>query len=415
MVSSRREERRVPLPWKRLLLAAWLIAGCLLLPACGSMDETSLGGNIEGKVLTWSSHGGTIPVAGAYVVARHATEGILRSTYTDEYGNFYFSGLRTGTWNIGVSALGYASIDVYKGEITAWCEPGRTYRVGEIYLYPQASSGTGKVDLLLLDEYTGDPIAFATVLVGPAAGSTDYSGRCLLDVPVTVDPYTGQPQAQAITVSASGYDPATVTPSSVTPVAGQTIYVTVTMRRSGVTLTGTLRASSYHQLYASYGAYQYVTISSDTIPSPQLDAYIDPATGYFSVKVPAGSTGFNLRFTSPYFHDKTVGPITVSQGGGTLSSIVYLDPVTRDVVGRAQTSYGVPLDTYDQVVIEELGVSTVCFSGSFSFNSVPTGLPLTFRATRTSTYETGAVVSTITANPYGASYPPFDLGTIIVR
>ena len=399
----------------QMLLAHGFIAGC-----GGGSDVSSAsigdGGSIRGRVLA-NSPGGSVtytPLSDVYVLAKREGDSLSRSTYTDANGEYHFSGLPLGTWRLGFQSFGYANISSDSSSIMAYSEAGSTFRVSDTYLLATDPSGDGNVVLTLRDQVTGEPISGASVLVGPSSGVTSFNGECRLSVPVRLDPSTGHALAERVVVSASGVDGSSVTPDQITPRAHDTLYQTIFVRSYGTSIAGRIEASSYHSFYAGSAAFNSVTISSPQVPGYYLSPMIDPYSGSFTVEVPVGISYLDLHFSSPYFDSLVVGPVTIfSQGGGVqnLSSPVTLNPKRRDVHGYISSSSGA-VGSNGSVVVVELGLSSTPSAGQFWFNSLPVGMPLTFRASASLPYppytETGEIIRSISSD--GVS--PFELGTI---
>ena len=214
-----------------------------------------------------------------------------------------------------------------------------------------------------------------------------------------------------ISVWASGYDSSSLSPSSVIPVAYETVYVTAYL--GGATqssLQGTLAISSYASFYANSGILSTVSITSNSIPLYVLNPQVNGYTGLFTCTVPSsGAYGsyVTLTFTSPYFYDQVVSNILVQPGGVTqLTSPVYLTPKTVSLTGYVVTSSGVPpTGSFAAVTVVEIGRSASIYSGSYTVSNVPVGIRLTLQASGTNPYtgrtETGQVQVTPTYSTGG--------------
>jgi hypothetical protein len=240
------------------------------------------------------------------------------------------------------------------------------------------------VTLYVVDGATGSPVTGATVTVGGfPASTTGFGGRYDFFVPVS-----GAGGGLPINVFHPGFGNVVPSPSTVTPVPGVSVALTVSLEPSQSFLMGTLQVSSFHSFYSSSGALGQTSITSPQISQAFLDPLIDPQTGAFSVRVPASSSGgtqfFDLIFTSPFFQQVQISGISSPTSGGTgnLSSPVFLQPLQSTLVGAVIHSSGFPVTGFpNEVVVVETGQVATIVNGNYSIAGVPAGLALTLRAT----------------------------------
>lgn len=364
-----------------LLLAAFVTAGC------GGSEGISSGGAITGTVYGNSS-GGSIsytPLAGVTVTAiRVDSAAVSRTAVTDGNGHYYFGELPIGEYQLYFYALGWSVTSTgYPGAVgstvNVYVSAGSTVNIGQVQMVGGGSTGDANVVLTLLDWATGQPISGATVLIGSTTAYGSYGGNYTASVPVA---YPGQ--AMGISVWASGYDSASLSPSSIVPVAYQTVYVTAYLGGSVYgTLQGSLQISDYASFYVNSGILSTVSITSDSVPLYVLNPTINGTTGFFSCTAPSGNSGsyVNLYFSSPYFHDALVTNILVRPGVNTLTSAVNLIPKTVSLVGLVvDSSGGAPSGGFNAVTLVEIGRSASLYAGSYTLTNVPVGIRLQLQA-----------------------------------
>lgn len=339
-------------------------------------------GTIQGRVLGLvGGLPGRTPLSGVTVTATRREEPrLIRSTRSGVDGTFVLGDVPLGEWVLTFQAVGFTGGAQEGGRV--FVESGGLAVAPDVVLLQTGAGGSANVTLRVVDGVTGAPVVGATVSVGGfPASSSGFDGRYFFQVPVSA----GAPAAQPIFVTHPGYSSSAPTPSSVTPVPGATVSLTVSLSPSAGGVVGELRATSQDSLYASIGAFSTVSITSPQVPSGFLQAAIDPGTGRFSVQVPAGAGGvIDLVFTSPFFQQQVVAGVRLPgvSGTATLSSPVPLVPLVTTVVGSVVTTGGVPPSgTPNQVVVVETGQAAAVVAGQYQLAGVPTGLPLTLRAT----------------------------------
>ncbi len=372
---------------------AILVAMLLALMGCGgggggSSSAGIRNGTIAGTVLgIVGGIGGLVPLAGVTVTAeRQGSPFLIRSTRTDFNGSYVLGDAALGTWVLRFQAPGFSAGAL--SEVRVFVESGGLAVAPDVVLLETAASGGGNVTLQLVDGATGFPVVGASVTVGGFPPYFADGGDYFFDVPVTVDPGTGLPRSLTILATHPGYSGVAPFPDRVTPIAGASVTLTVSLDPSVALVAGRIQASTLASLYASSGILGTVSITSPQVPGLFLSPVIDPLSGNFTVQVPP-STGFgsvflDLVFTSPYFQQAIVPNIRAPGPGATasLSSTVVLQPQTASLTGTVVNSVGgAPSGFPSQVVIVETGAATSVVGGSYGFNGVPAGLRLTLTAT----------------------------------
>lgn len=363
----------------------------LFAPGCGGgggsdssgVSNGTIAGNVFGIV---GGASGRVPLSGVFVQATRVSGGVSlqRSAYSDSSGRYSLFNVPTGSWDLVFQLQGFTGGATSSSPVRAFVGSGSLASVTDIVLTQSTAAGSGNVTLYVVDGATGAAVSGATVTVGGfPASSTSYSGRYDFQVPVSV---SGTPLA--INVYHPGYGSVVPVPSTVSPIVGTQVALTVSLQPSQSFVTGNLQVQSFQSLYSSAGALGQISITSPQIATSFLDPLVDSQTGLFSVRVPSSSTGgsqyFDLVFTSPYFQQTQVTGILAPSGGGSasLSSPVVLQPLQATLVGNVVNSLGVTVTGYpNQVVIAETGQSATIVNGSYSIGGVPTGIPLTLRAT----------------------------------
>ncbi|MBI4872971.1 MAG: carboxypeptidase regulatory-like domain-containing protein [Candidatus Riflebacteria bacterium] len=409
------------MPWRLLAISLFGWLSCSLV-GCGGSGVSD--GAIQGTVFTAASGTTGLGRAVGVTVQAERTESpaVIRTATTNGYGNYQFTKIPTGTYQLFFYQSGFQT-QPYSRQVQVYVEPGNTAQVPDVYLSPGISTGSAIVLLQVVDAITGEGVSNATVTVGAASSSGGSGGTYTLYVPVTADS-SGQPAAQRIVVSEEGHLSGTESPSTVVPIAGQTVSVTVRVHPGQANVSGAVRSTYFDDLYRQNGTYSRVTITSDSIEASFLNASVDGSTGRFTVRVPGSTTTtsrrFNLVFSAQGFYIKTLSNLIAPRVGQTssLSSDVMLDPATVTLEGFVVTSSGtLPAGTLDQVAVLELGQTVGLASGSFYFPRAPVAIPLTLRATATNPFrptspsETGTVRVTPTENGTGR----FSVGTITTR
>jgi hypothetical protein len=402
-----------------IILFISVVLSSLILSGCGSsvgIYEPSIGsgGTIVGRVLGNVSGGysGYTAIAGAYVVAERNDGSFLRrSVLTDYNGNYRFEGLPLGSWRFGYEAYGYGTVSIDNSGILGYSEAGSTYSLPDVHLNAVSASGQGIVRIILIKNGTGDPIANASVTVGPSSGITSYYGEVILNVPVRIDSMTGYPVPERVLVSGNGIDGSTVNPLYITPIAHNTVYATLFVNAYGTEAAGLIQSSQYNSLYLDGLKFSSISITSAEVSSLYLEPYINTYTGDFSVTIPSNTPYVYLRFSSPYFNTQEVGPIFTGSGGGVvyLSSPVTLVPLVRNVQGYVSDSYGSPVTSSNGSMTISLGKSADYLNSSFLFSNVPVGLDLVINTW----VFNGRNESATNSIQVPAGYSPFTLPAII--
>lgn len=399
--------------WPLLMLA---LGSRLLAGSAGVSD-----GAIAGTVL--APGGG--PVAGVFVVAERSegTPRIIRSTRTDAQGRFYL-GLPVGGYILGFSANGFEVIDTAQGDenqrtalgaqVRTFVEPGATSQVPEVTLNPIPIRAAASAVVRLLDGVTGEPVPGATLIVGPAATSTDAGGTYRLRVPPALDAQSGTPQPQTVIVQADGYQPFQGS-ATLVPAAEQAL--TFTLQPRLVTLSGrvdldpTLDPEQVRQ----------IQVIVDGIPVAVSQGRVLDGSGLFEVLVPASTSTrtrfFDLTFALPGTTISRVTGVAAPLGGSRmLSSEVRVEAEKTEVAGQVIASDGsVPIGgRIMQAVIVELGISVPVNNGAFSLAGVPVGRPLTLQVAiqnpTTGRIEIGSTQFTAASGGGVFSVPPIITG-----
>ena len=197
-------------------------------------------------------------------------------------------------------------------------------RIGS-FKFPNCTTGpTGTLSGTVTDASTNQPIAGATVTTSAGSTTTDANGNYSITLPVgTYDP----------TYSRFGY--ADQTQSNVSITANNTTTVNVALQpQPSVTVTGTITDGSGH----GWPLYTQIDVSGD----PNGPFFTDPATGKYSIQLPANAT-YNMTFTSQLTGYQTVQQ-SVAVGGSAMTHDVAI-PVTPDCTapGYSQGSPCVPV------------------------------------------------------------------------
>ena len=405
MSPNRRPGGAIALGFVVLLAAAWTqLLGC----GSGGDSGTVFGnagvsnGTIVGTVL--GAVGGSpslTPLNGVRVQATRVAGGIpvSRTTFSNGSGGYGFFDMPLGTYELTFTLVGFSSAGGGSLPIRTTVDFGGFAQVQDVVLTQGAAVGGGTVTLFVVDDATGSPVPGATVTVGGYSPTfVDGFGTYVFDVPVTgLGPLP-------IVVQGSGLAGTVPFPSTVTPVAGFPVTLTVTLAPTASFLAGFLQSSSLNSLYISNGVFSGISITSPQVSSLFLDPIVGGASGEFSVQVPASTVGgsffVDLTFTSPFFQTQTVSNILTPGPGGTstLSTPVILQPKTATLVGQVVNSGGFgPTGPPNQVVIVETGQAATLVGGAYTLVGVPTGIPLTLQATTLvapNPAQTGSIVVT---------------------
>ncbi len=98
--------------WQRSLIAA-AVAGCLSSPVAIAQGKTT--GSIEGSVLVQSGQ----TLANVQLTLKHNTKGFVKTTSTNDRGEFDLKGLPIGTYTVTFTKDGYHSVSESELEIVA--------------------------------------------------------------------------------------------------------------------------------------------------------------------------------------------------------------------------------------------------------------------------------------------------------
>lgn len=391
-------------------LMSLVVLGAAQLVGCGSGGDSGTvfssagvsNGTIVGTVR--GAVGGTpslTPLSGVRVQATRISGGVAvsRTTFTNGSGGYAFFDMPLGTYDLTFSLTGFSSAGGGSLPIRTSVDFGGFAQVADVVLTQGSAIGGGTVNLHLVDDATGFAVPGATVTVGGYPPSfVDGLGNYVFNIPVTgLGPLP-------ILVQAPGLAGTVPFPSTVTPVAGFPVSLTVTLAPTAAYLAGFLQASTLNSLYISNGILGTISITSPQVSQVFLDPIIGGASGEFSVQVPASTVGgsvfVDLTFTSPFFQTQTVSNILAPGTGGTatLSTPVVLQPKTATLVGRVVNSIGIgPTGPPNQVVVVQTGQAATLVGGDYTLVGVPTGIPLTLQATTLvspNPAQTGSVVVT---------------------
>jgi hypothetical protein len=397
---------RTPAGLGARILARLLTVGFFLSLITSFGCGGSLGvedGSIVGKVFGNASGGSATPtpLAGVTIVAQRngAEPPVIRSTVSDDRGEFVFTNMPTGEYSIGYSIRGFQVVDTSQGatnsrtalgdQVRVFVEPGGTALAPDITLKKLPDEGDGTVIITLVDPVTGTPVTNATVTVGAATTSNGgANGVYTLSVPVRIasggDAGTGlTPTPQNILVSADGYGGAPF-PATVVPIANETVSVTVQIDVLVGRITGFVQIAQYQTLYNR----NQISVTVDNIPlrvsgGDSETALVVDTNGFFTVRVPASNSvltrQFNLNFTAPNLQTAVVSNVVAPRPSGTrqLTSPVVMQPVTVDLVGTVVDSSGNapnqlnPQGIPDTVIVQETGQVGNIINGAYTIPDVP--------------------------------------------
>lgn len=406
------------------LLMLLVLGLSAVVAGCGGVGDSGVSnGGILGTVLVNRSGTGGVGAYGVQVRAERTDDpAVIRTAISDVYGHYQIDKAPVGTYRLTFYLNGYATTpNNLVGQV--YVEPGRVSQVPDVYISSSISSGTAVLAMTVVDAVTGSAVSNATVTVGSSTVSGGSNGVYYLYVPVTSDSQ-GQPVAQRVLVNDGAYLSGSESPSMVTPIANQTVSVTVRVQPAQSNVQGVIRSSLYADLYRQLGLYSNISITSDSIDQSFLNPTIENSTGHFTIRVPGSSASmsrrFGLVFSAQGFYVKVLSNLIAPMAGQTasLSGDVLLDPATMTLEGNVITSSGtVPAGSLDQVALLELGQTVGIVNGSFFFSRVPVAVPLTARATVTNPFrpasptETGTVRVTLSENGTGR----FIVGAITTR
>lgn len=387
----------------RLLTVGFFLSLVTSFGCGGSLgvDNGSIVGNVYGNASGGSAT--PTPLAGVTVVAqRNGSEpAVIRTTQTDDQGQFVLANMPTGEYSIGYSIRGYQTIDTSQGatnsrtalgdQVRVFVEPDGTAIAADITMKKLPDEGDSTVVITLVDPVTGDPVTNATVTVGSATTSNGgANGVYTLSVPVRIASGGDSgaaivPTPQNIIVTADGYDGSRLLPSQVTPIANETVSATVQVEPLVSRITGFVQISQYQTLYSR----EEINVTVDGVPinasggAGGAGAKVVDANGFFTVFVPASNNvltrQFNINFTAPNLQSTVVSNVVAPRPSGTrqLTSPVVMQPVTIDLVGTVVDSSGNapnqlnPQGIPDTVTVKETGQVGNIVNGAYTIPDVP--------------------------------------------
>jgi hypothetical protein len=365
------------------------------------------------------------PLGGVSVVAvRSIAPPIIRSTVTDEMGNWFLGDLPLGGYTIGFAKFGFRTIDTQQGDPNNQTALGAQVRVniesGRVSVAPSVNmtalpdTSNGTVNITVLDLASGTPISDATVSLGVgAATSGTPEGRYTLTVPASVD-QQGQPAAQPLSIQAEGFEPFT---STVTVLAKQTQNLVF---RISPLLVGVNGLAGIQPGGPPADLTQTSLTAIDL--NPALTQGAVSASGDFSIRLPASTSTITRKFTLQFllsgFQPATV-PVTAPRAGAfTVPGRVVLVAQSVELVGTVVLSSSQPPQggARDLVTVIELGKQAAISGGSYRI-AVPIGRPLTLQvdAFNATTGRFEQARTTVTATSDGSPNPVYTVPLIMTR
>lgn len=393
-----------------LLLQSSLFAGS------AGLKNGSIGGNV------YSDNGK--PLAGANVViVKEGDPPIIRSTVSNANGAYYFPSVPIGAYTLGYSKYGFKTISTAQGkpedqtaigaQVRVYVESGMSVSAPSVRLDSLGPFGQASVKIQVVDQFTGQEVRDATVILGnTATTSSSGNGEYLLHLNIPPGESPGAAN-QALQIQAPGFDDVA---DEIQAIAGQTTEYIVELPPKVATIEGRL----------DFSAFPLNNLASQTsvqvrgIPKEFAQATVSD-DGNFSVKVPV-STRNTKKSYDLVFHTKGFQPMVVSNvmapeaGAVTLSAPVVLAAIVTPVTGQVATRFGssgVPSGV-NQAFLEELGISTSVSGGNYTFSAVPTGVDLTLKVFLMNQFgqvETGTLTFRATTNGTGI----FRLPTVITE
>jgi hypothetical protein len=365
-------------------IAAILVISLGMLFGCGGSAGVE-NGTILGQIFSDASSASSArsPIAGATVVINRqgAILQVIRRTLTDANGNYVFTDVPVGNYQIGFAKEGFIPISstlststtiTNQTALNLFVEPGQTVVVQDVTLQTNLQTGSGVLILTVLDAITGDPIINALVSCGPSTTSNGgNNGVYTLSVPVqptdvNIQNTPLQNSARQIAIQADGYANGLLT---VGIVANQTVAQTIYMQPLQVQFEGLLRISQFQSLYNLNAIDIKITNTTGTIVGPDAD-------GVFTIAgVPASNSNltrtFNIRFTNPDLQTLVLTNVVSPRAGATtIPQIISLNPTVVDVTGTVFDSGTFPPN--GTVTIQETGQSAAVVNGQYTIPAVPT-------------------------------------------
>lgn len=383
-------------------LAGLMLAAPVGMVGCGGSVGVA-NGSIVGRVFGNASGGSAspAPLAGVTVSAERmgATPPVIRTTVTDQNGEFVFANAPTGLYQLGYSRRGFQTIDTDNGasnnpvpqgqQIEVFVEPSSTGIAPDVTLAKLPDEGDSTIVVTLVDNISGQAVTNATVTIGAATTSNGgVNGVYTLSVPIRQsgggDGANEAPPLQQVIISADGYVAEGVAPPQVRPIANETVSVTVRMDPILARITGFIQISQFQTLYDL----TMIGVTADSVPSDSLGGgqgvmvSVEP-TGFFTAFVPASNSALtrqiNLTFTAPNLQTRVVSNIVAPTAHGVrqLTSPVVMQPLTVDLVGTVVDSSGNapnqlnPQGIPDTVTVQETGQVGNIINGAYTIADVP--------------------------------------------
>jgi N-acetylneuraminic acid mutarotase len=236
----------------------------------------------------WNVYGGTSAsapiIAGVYALAGTPVDGTYPAAYPYQQPGALNDVTRGDDASCSDSSLcGYGTVPDCTPAYTCAAQPGYDGPTG--LGTPDGTAAFrpgphGAVSGTVTDAGTKAPVTGATVSLGDYRATTDAQGRYRLDVPAGAYP---------LTVSAFGYADQDLGQVTVDDGAALTENATLTAVPSQ-TVSGTVKDGGQH----GWGLYAKLTV--DGVPGT---VFTDPATGRYSLRVPAGQR-YTLHATALY-------------------------------------------------------------------------------------------------------------------
>jgi hypothetical protein len=407
--------RKLAVVYGPRVIAALLFITLGSMFGCGGsagVDDGTVVGRVFSDASSVSSS--KSPIGGVTVVLRRLNPNplVVRRTLSDANGNFVFTGVPVGQYNIGYSKEGFLPIDPDNGATTTrtnlvgqdiFVESGQTVQATDVTLETNRQAGSGTLILTILDEVTGDPVTFATVTAGVVVSSNGgNNGVYTLSVPILPNDQTTrntplESSSKGVLIQADGYG---VNQFNVGLVANETVRRTVFLKALPVIIDGLIRISRFQGLFDLSGVQIKATNTQSPLDATPLIANA-AGNGLFTLSgVPASNANltrtFNLRITHPDMQTVVITNVVAPRAGDrTIPLTIVLTPLTVDVTGTVlvQTPVvGVPVPQPDlpgngTAVIVQTGQSGAIVNGNYTIAGVPTanhpgtlGLTLELRA-----------------------------------
>ncbi|MEC3998232.1 carboxypeptidase regulatory-like domain-containing protein [Actinacidiphila sp. DG2A-62] len=283
----------------------------------------------------WNVYGGTSAsapiIAGVYALAGAPVAGTYPASYPYQQPGALNDVTRGDDASCADASLcGYGTTPDCTPAYTCQAQPGYDGPTG--LGTPNGVAGFkpgphGALSGAVTDAATKAPVPGATVALGDYRATTDAQGRYRLDVPAGSYP---------LTVSAFGYaddDAGTVTIADGAALTRDAALTAVATQ----TVSGTVRDGGGH----GWGLYAKITL--DGVPGA---VFTDPATGRYTVKVPAGHS-YTLHAAALYAGYATASA-TVDVGSGPRTADLSLPLAGTGVLppGYVMTYHGGGLETF---------------------------------------------------------------------